>query len=187
MGGRLGGIGVLQPGRIARPALAVTNIGRIGQIRRIRRVGKPQFPNGFGFGVVFAPGAELAVAQEILVVEEQFVEAGPGHLDQAQFGLAGGRRRAAAFGDVLASAARGLHHLVGRARARVHKARAELHRGVVNHRRHLETAQLAVAPAGAQAPGFGGIRRICPIRPIGRIRRMVCGRTAHAPGASAIR
>ena len=182
---RAQGHGFSAPGAVGGAGLGRTGrIRRIRQIGRIGRVGKTRRARGFGFGAVFVPSRQLALAEEVLAVEEQFVEAGPGHLDQPQFGLAGDGRRAAAFGDVLASTARRLRHLVGCARARVHEAGAELHRGVVEDRRRLETAQLAIASAGAQALGSGGIRRI---RPNGRTGRNLSGRAVHALAAIFLR
>lgn len=73
---------------------------------------RPQCPHGAGLGLVLCPLAELALAEEVLVIQEQFIQAGTGDVHQTQFGLAGSRGSPAAFGDVLAAAAGRLHHLV---------------------------------------------------------------------------
>ena len=126
--------------------------GRIG-----RGMGKllADGAHGEGFAGILGPLGKFALTEVVFVVEEQFVEAGAGDVDQAELGLAGGRGGTAALGDVLAAAAGGLHHLVGGARAGIHEARAERHGAVVDERGGLETAKIAVAAAGSQALLFG--------------------------------
>src|SRR5437667_462155 len=79
-----------------------------------------------------------ALAEEVLVIQQQLVEAGSGDVDEAQLGLAGRGGGAAAFRDVLPPAAGGLHHLVHGARALVDKALAKGDGGVVDDGGHLK-------------------------------------------------
>lgn len=46
-------------------------IGPIGRIGRMMAVRPAQVSYGYGFGVVFGPDAELALAQEVLVVQQE--------------------------------------------------------------------------------------------------------------------
>jgi hypothetical protein len=100
---------------------------------------------------VLAPEGQAALAEEVFVIQQQLIETGAGDIDQAQFGLAGACGGAAAFGDVLAAAARGLHHLVGRARALIDEPIAKGDGRIVDDRRDLETAQVPIAAAGPQS------------------------------------
>lgn len=82
-------------------------------------VGIEAFVGGFaeaagikGFSGVFRPLRQVAGAEEILVVDEEFFEARAGDVGEFEFGFGGGQRGFAAFGDVLFAGARGLHHLV---------------------------------------------------------------------------
>ena len=50
----------------------------------------PYPANGQRFGVIRLPFLEVALPQEVLVVEQQFLQAGAGDVDQAEFGLRGG-------------------------------------------------------------------------------------------------
>jgi len=52
------------------------------------------------------------VPQVVLIIQAQFFEAGAGHVRELQFHLLRGAAGLAALGDVLHSAARGLHHLI---------------------------------------------------------------------------
>ena len=90
------------------------------------------------------------VAEEVLVVEEKFFEAGAGDVHEAQLGLRGSSGGTTAFGDVLATGAGGLHHLVHEARTPVHELFAEPDGGVVDERRSLEATGIAIAAAGSK-------------------------------------
>ena len=61
--------------------------------------------------MLFVPLGALALSQEVLVVEQEFVEAGAGDADEAEFSLGGGGGCATALGDILAAATCGLGHL----------------------------------------------------------------------------
>ena len=98
-----------------------------------------------GLGRVLAPEPEAALAEEILVVQEQLFQAGPSDSCGLQLALPGGGGGHASFRDVLYPAARGLNHLIVSAGALVHKPIAEDHGGIVNHLCRLEAAQLAAA------------------------------------------
>jgi hypothetical protein len=52
------------------------------------------------------------MAEEILEIQQQSLQAGAGDVDQTQFGLRRGRASAAPFGDILAAGS-GLDHLIG--------------------------------------------------------------------------
>ena len=111
----------------------------------------PDGPHRQRFRVVLVPLPVPVLSQVILVVQQQFFQAGPRHVHQAQLGLAGRGGGAAAFGDVLSPAARRLHHLIVRARTLAHETVAETHRAVVHQRRHLKGAQLPVTTTRSQA------------------------------------
>jgi len=57
--------------------------------------------HGARLDAVGRPLRQTPMAQEILEVEQQFLQAGAGDVEQAQFGLRQGGRSAAALGDVL--------------------------------------------------------------------------------------
>ena len=57
------------------------------------------------------------MAEEVLVIEEQFLEGGPCDVGEVEFGLRAGGAHPVALGDVLASRAGGLDHLLGALRA----------------------------------------------------------------------
>src|SRR3972149_6167675 len=101
-------------------------------------------------GVVLVPLPLAALSQEVFKVQQQLVQAGPRNVHQAQLRLAGGRRRPAALGNVLPTAARRLHHLIVGARTLIDKPVAERHCRIVNHRSHLKATQFAVAAARPQ-------------------------------------
>jgi len=54
----------------------------------------------------------MALAQKIVIIEQQFLQTGTDHSDQLQFGLFRRARRHTAFGDILFATAGGLHHLI---------------------------------------------------------------------------
>ena len=116
-----GGVLVRQP----RPVES----GLIGRSGRVRRIALRQLlanaAHGESFGAVFGPLRVAVLAEVIFVIEQQFVETGTRHVDQAQFGLAGGGGRPAALGDVLPTGPRGLRHLIHEPGMLVHKPFAE--------------------------------------------------------------
>src|SRR5262249_40233940 len=91
-----------------------------------------EFAHVEGFLGVFVPEAEAVLAQVIFIVPEQFFQAGAGHVGELKFGLLGRAGNAAALGDVLVSAARGLHHRVVGAGLPVNEAVAKADGGVVD-------------------------------------------------------
>lgn len=76
--------------------------------------------------------------EKVFEVEKQLLETGPGDVYQAQLCLAGGRRRPAAFRNVLPSAAGCLDHLVNGSRVFGYKLFAKPYGPVVDQRRDLE-------------------------------------------------
>jgi hypothetical protein len=122
------------------------DIGLIGQIGPILGVG--QLPDGLRLGVVLAPQRQTALTQEILKIQQQLLQAGPGHSDQLQLGFFRGARGHAAFGDVLLAASGRLHHLVVGAGAGVDEPVTESRGGVIDNFRHLVGLQLAESAVG---------------------------------------
>ena len=102
-------VGVVDPGGVGG---VIRRIGRIPTDPSDAASPPPEPP---GLWVILLPLPHTALAQKILVVEQELIQAGPGDIDQPQFGLGRGRRGAAAFSDILPPAARRLHHLVHRA------------------------------------------------------------------------
>ena len=137
------GIFVLKPARVLFP-----------MIRRIRLIGRISFQSNCPYlpslSVVFAPLSLATLSQEVLIVEQQFIETGSCDVHQAQLSLARGRRSPAPFGNVLPAAARGLDHLIVRARTLVDKPVTKRHRSIVNNRRDLKAAEITIAAARAQ-------------------------------------
>lgn len=82
----------------------------IGLVRFIGRTA--QFADVEGFFGVLVPESMVADAEVVLVVEEQFLKAGAGDIDQTQLHLGGGDGGFGAFADVLFSGTGALHHLV---------------------------------------------------------------------------
>jgi hypothetical protein len=72
-------VAVGQPRRVS---FRISPIGRINPINP-----RPNPPHGSRLGIVFSPLPQAALSQEILVVEQQLVQAGPGHIHQSQLGL----------------------------------------------------------------------------------------------------
>ena len=129
-------------------------IGRIGPIRLIAAA----LAQALG-GELFAIAAafdEGLLQRGDLAVEQELFEARSGDVDESQFGLRGGRGGTAAFGDVLATGTRGLHHGVDHARAAVVEGFAEPIRAVVDERGRLETRGFAVPAARAELFAGGG-------------------------------
>lgn len=94
------------------------------------------------------------LAKEIFVVEQELVKAGARDAYQAQLGLAAGAGGAAAFGDVLASAAGGLHHLVVGSGACVYKAVAKVDCAIIDGLGHLKGTELPVTPVRTKGAAF---------------------------------
>jgi hypothetical protein len=128
-------------------------IGLVGPIRLIELA--TEGAHGEGFGVVFIPGAEFSLAEEILKIQQQFFQAGTGDIYETQLGLAGGGGSPAAFGDVLPTAARSLHHLVVGTGTRADEAVAEGHGGIIDKGGDLVGTQFPVTAARAEAAGTG--------------------------------
>lgn len=59
------------------------------------------FANKEGFLAVLVPKGVVADAEVVLVVEQEFLQAGPGDVDELDLGFSGGDRGLAALGDVL--------------------------------------------------------------------------------------
>lgn len=136
--GAFSGIFMVQP----------TGIIRVGQLSVIGHIG--HVAHGQGFGVVLVPLAVALLAQVVLVVQEQFILAGAGHVHQLQFAFGAGGVGAAALADVLAAAARRAGHLVTQLVA-ADELLAERHRSIVDHRGGLEGPQFAETTAWPQA------------------------------------
>src|SRR5690606_916027 len=80
------------------PGVVKGGIGLIGRIGLIGLVGWcADGADGYGLGVAFGPLAEVSLAEEVFVVEEEFVEAGAEDVDHVQFGLARGGGGATGF------------------------------------------------------------------------------------------
>jgi hypothetical protein len=92
------------------------------------------------------PDAEASLPEEILKVQEQFLQARPSYARQLQLRFFGSRRCHAPLGDVLNTAAGRLHHLIVGSRSPVDESIAEYHGTVINDLGALEAAQLTVAP-----------------------------------------
>jgi hypothetical protein len=67
---------------LGRRVFDVRPIGLIRPIRSIRRI-----PDDHRLRMVLRPDRQLAKTEEILAVFEEFLETGPGHVDQPQFAL----------------------------------------------------------------------------------------------------
>lgn len=86
-------------------------------------------------------GLIRSMAQSFSLLQEQFVQAGAGHVGQVDFRGAAGGPGTVAFGDVLPAAARRLNHLIPGARGRIDDALARGDRGGVNQGGRLKTVQ----------------------------------------------
>src|SRR5262249_333454 len=76
---------------------------------------------------------QISHAQKILVIDQEFFQAGPGHVDEFDLHFLGGARSFATLGDVLFSGAGGLYHLINSAVATFEKPLAKMKRQVINH------------------------------------------------------
>jgi hypothetical protein len=63
--------------------------------------GEAGVDEGLAFGMVAWPLGEAALAQEVLIVEFEFLEAGAGDLSEFEFHFAGSRGGLGALGDIL--------------------------------------------------------------------------------------
>jgi len=95
--------------------------------------------------VVAFPERQGALAEEVLVVEAELLEAGTGDVGESELGPFRRAAGLAALGDVLHPAARGLDHLVVRAAALRNIAVAEPHRDIEGELSDLEALQFPVA------------------------------------------
>lgn len=118
---------------------------------------------------VLGPDELFAHAQEVFVVEEEFLQAGAGDVRELELALGGGLRGLAGLGDVLLTRAGGLHHLVDGAVALPEKLFAELVREVVEDFGFPVGEQLSVVAARGEE-SFGGGHGGDLIGPIGLIR-----------------
>jgi hypothetical protein len=76
--------GMLQPRRVKRPPLLVVKARRKLLASAQPR---PNRPHGLGFGSIALPERQMAVAQEVFAVEQQFFKTGSCHIEQAQLRL----------------------------------------------------------------------------------------------------
>ena len=124
--------------------------------------------HGAGFRAFRRPLGQVAVEEEVFVVEEELFEAGTGGVEQAELGLRRGGGEPATFGNILAATARSHEHLVGEARAGVEEFFAEPVGGVVDERGGLEAGGGAVAAGGAEAlAGRGADGSVGSVRSVG--------------------
>ncbi len=61
----------------------------IGEVRPISLMIARDFSDSLCFGIILVPLCSAALADVILIIEQQFVETGAGHVDESQFCLAG--------------------------------------------------------------------------------------------------
>ena len=104
-----------------------------------------------GFVAVGLPERQVVLAEVVFEIEEQLFQAGAGHVGEFEFRLGADGSGAVAFGDVLASTASGLDHLVVGAAVAADEAFAKADGAVVDQRGGLKAGQPAVASACAQA------------------------------------
>lgn len=101
-------------------------------------------------GVVVGPEREFALAEEVLVVEAEFFEAGACDIGELEFRLLGGAAGLTAFGNVLDTTAGCLYHLVVSAAEFADKLLAEADGKIEGQLGNLKTFQFAVAAVGWQ-------------------------------------
>lgn len=97
------------------------------------------------FGIL-VPKVEVPHPKVVLVVEEQFLEAGFGHVGEFDFDFAGRGAVLAAFGDVLFARPRGLPHLVDCAVARPEEAFGEdvgYVKNTFGHGKYFQAAEIS--------------------------------------------
>ena len=71
-----------------------------------------EFAHVEGFPGVLLPERVAALTQVVLIIPEQFLQAGPGYVYKLEFAFLGSPGHLAALADVFIAAPRGLHHLV---------------------------------------------------------------------------
>lgn len=126
--------------RVGRVLFALLfDVRLIGLIGPIRPIAKP--PHKQRLIMVLGPFFEAALPQKIAVIEQELFLAGPRDADQLQLHLGTRARSNTSFGDVLPTAARGLHHLVDGAALPVEVKLGEGDGPVVPNLRHLERFQ----------------------------------------------
>ncbi len=130
----------------------------------VRRGAAPRH-QGLAPRVAAAPPWQAALSQEVLVVEAQFLQAGPSDTRQFELGFLGCSRGLAALGDILHAGTGGLHHLVARAAVLFNIAVAKTDRNVVHELRHLKTLQVAIS-AVLRNEVFGHAIVLCSERAI---------------------
>jgi len=145
---------VLEPLGIERPALLISQIGQIRPLRLITLEPPRDFPHGPRFAGIRRPLSQAPMAEIIFEVEQKLLQTRPGDIEQAQFGLGGGRSGTARLGDILASGARRLNHLIDQTAARIEKVLAEPVGGIVDQRGGLKAGAATVSAGGAQAFSF---------------------------------
>ena len=121
----------------------------VGPIRLIGLIGPiGDSAHRLGLGVVFGPEQQVPLAEEVLIVLEQFFQAGAGDAGEFELGLLGGGGGLAGFRDVLFAATGGLDHLIVSPRAAVDEAVAESDRGIENNLGGLVGFELPVPAMG---------------------------------------
>jgi hypothetical protein len=96
-------------------------VGLVGGVRLIAETADVE-----GFLGVFLPDGVRADAEVILIVDEEFLQAGAGDVGEFDLGFGGGLSGFAAFGDVLFAGPGGLDHLVDGAVSFFEEAVAEV-------------------------------------------------------------
>ena len=132
---------------------AVFEKGTVGFEGLLR--GFAEFAHVEGLGGVFGPDGEVPDTEEVLVVNEQFLQAGAGDVGEGEFGFGGGFGGLGSFGDVLFSGAGGLDHLVNGAVAPAEKLLAKAEGEVVDNFGFPVREQLAVVASFGEEAGSG--------------------------------
>ena len=154
------GIGLVEPWTVDLPTRAGAGVaaGGEGGIGLVLALVPEGLANGVGLGAFGGPEGQVPLAEEILVVQEQFLEGGAGDVGEVQLGLRAGGAHAVSLGDVLATGAGGLDHLVVGPGASVEMGVTEADGAIVDEGGDLEGAEGAVTAAGSQlarVPGWG--------------------------------
>ena len=129
-----------------------------------------QRPHLLRFGRIFFPGRQISLPQEILVVEQQFIEAGTGDIEQFHLASGGCGSGAATLRNVLPAASCGLNHLIACPRIPVDETLAKRDSPIVDDGRGPERTKRTVA---AMRPVNGMRLRYFEIFLMGLIRRTV--------------
>jgi hypothetical protein len=141
------------------------DIGPIGQIGPIGPIRDPA--DRLGRRCILGPDGQVTLAEEILVVLQQFFQARAGDARELELGLLAGRGGLAALRGVLLAAPGGLYHLIVRPRAAVDKAIAKGDRRIVDDLGRLVGLEISIAAMGRDQWAF--MSPLGPIRPIGPI------------------